>query len=157
MCGRAQPIVGGAIIGMLVLDSIRKQAEQAMWSKPTEAPLYGLCISSCLQFLSWLWCELWCGSVSRVNTFLWLWCFNTAIVNLTKTVPQKEIRYWYKNKTKCTLSGQKASAYCAEQGQMVPGRHHQGNIKRLTDFITKGNGNQRPLWGLKLVWKDTSR
>jgi hypothetical protein len=29
-----QPIMGGAILGLMVLDSIRKQAEQAMMSKP---------------------------------------------------------------------------------------------------------------------------
>ena len=32
--GRAQPTVGGAIPGLVVLGSIRKQAEQARGSKP---------------------------------------------------------------------------------------------------------------------------
>jgi hypothetical protein len=60
--GRVQPIVGGIIPGPLVLlGSIRKQNEKAMGSKPvSDAPLHGLCISSCLQvsalfeFLSWV-------------------------------------------------------------------------------------------------------
>jgi hypothetical protein len=34
--GRAQPIVGGAIPGQVVLGSIRKQAEQARGSKPVK-------------------------------------------------------------------------------------------------------------------------
>jgi hypothetical protein len=41
--------VGGAISGLLVLDSIRKQAEQAMMSKPVSSTPPDLCISSCLQ------------------------------------------------------------------------------------------------------------
>ena len=32
--GGTQSIVGGAIVGLMVLDSIRKQAEQARESKP---------------------------------------------------------------------------------------------------------------------------
>jgi hypothetical protein len=42
-------MVGGAIPGLVVLGSIRKQAEQAMESKPVSSTLHGLCISSCLQ------------------------------------------------------------------------------------------------------------
>jgi hypothetical protein len=41
--------VGGAITGLVVLGSIRKQAEQAVESKPVSSTLHGLCISSCLQ------------------------------------------------------------------------------------------------------------
>jgi len=45
--------VGGAIPGLVVLGSIRKQAEQAMRSKPQRAAtLHGLCISSCLWVLA---------------------------------------------------------------------------------------------------------
>jgi hypothetical protein len=35
--GKAQPIVGGAIPGLVVLGSIRKQAEQASGSKPVSS------------------------------------------------------------------------------------------------------------------------
>jgi hypothetical protein len=41
--------VGGAIPGLVVLDSIRKQAKQARGSEPGSDTLYGLCISSCFQ------------------------------------------------------------------------------------------------------------
>ena len=41
--------MGGAIPGLVVLGPIRKQAEQAMGSKPVSSTLHGLCISSCLQ------------------------------------------------------------------------------------------------------------
>jgi len=41
--------VGGAIPRLMVLGSIRKQAEQAMRSKPVSSILHGLCLSSCLQ------------------------------------------------------------------------------------------------------------
>jgi len=37
--GRAQPIVGGAIPGLVVLGSLRKQAEQARGSKPVNNTL----------------------------------------------------------------------------------------------------------------------
>ena len=40
-------MVGGATSGQMALGSLSK-AEQAMRGKP-EAPLHGLCISSCLQ------------------------------------------------------------------------------------------------------------
>jgi hypothetical protein len=36
-CGRAQPISGGAIPGLAVLGSIRKQVEQAMRSMPVNS------------------------------------------------------------------------------------------------------------------------
>jgi len=41
-CRRCHPWAGGP-------GSIRKQAEQAMGSKPVSSTLHGLCISSCLQ------------------------------------------------------------------------------------------------------------
>ena len=47
--GKAQPMVGGTIPGLVVLGSIRKQAEQAMVSKPVRTLLQGLGISSFLQ------------------------------------------------------------------------------------------------------------
>ena len=40
-------MVGGAIPGLVVLGSIREQAEQARGSKPVRTSLHGLCISSC--------------------------------------------------------------------------------------------------------------
>jgi hypothetical protein len=39
--------VGGVIPGLVVLGSIREQAEQASGSKPVINPLHGLCVSSC--------------------------------------------------------------------------------------------------------------
>ena len=49
-CWRAQPIVGDAIPGQVVLGAIRKQIEQARDGVSQEAtPLLGLCISFCLQ------------------------------------------------------------------------------------------------------------
>ena len=53
-------MVGGAIPGLVVLGSIRMQAERAMGSTKQTVSLHGLCISSSLQipalseFLSWL-------------------------------------------------------------------------------------------------------
>ena len=47
--GRVQPIVDGATPGLVVLGSIRKQAEKAMGNKPVSSTLHGLCIGSCLQ------------------------------------------------------------------------------------------------------------
>jgi hypothetical protein len=41
--------VGGAILGLVVLGSIRKQAEQGRGSKPELSILHGLYTSSCLQ------------------------------------------------------------------------------------------------------------
>jgi hypothetical protein len=53
---RAQPIVGGAIPGLGVLGSIRKQAEQARVSKPVRNippwPLYHLLLPDLLEFQS---------------------------------------------------------------------------------------------------------
>jgi len=39
--------MGGAVPGLVVVGSIRKQAEQARGSKPVSNILHGLCISSC--------------------------------------------------------------------------------------------------------------
>jgi hypothetical protein len=44
-----RPLVGSAIPGLVVLSSIRQQAEQGRGSKPEVTFLHGLCISSCLQ------------------------------------------------------------------------------------------------------------
>jgi hypothetical protein len=57
--GRAQPIVSGAIPGMMVLGSIRKQAEQGRGSKPVSsmasasapASKFLPCVSSYPDFL----------------------------------------------------------------------------------------------------------
>lgn len=54
--GRAQPIVYGAIPGLVVLGSSRKQIEQAMGSKPvSNTPpwhLYQLLLSTLSEFQS---------------------------------------------------------------------------------------------------------
>jgi hypothetical protein len=52
-----EPLVGGAIIGLVVLGSIRKQAEQARGSKPvsnwlTPWPLHQLLLPDLLEFQS---------------------------------------------------------------------------------------------------------
>jgi hypothetical protein len=41
--------MGGAIPGLVVLGSVRKQAERAMGSKPVSILLHGFSISSCRQ------------------------------------------------------------------------------------------------------------
>ena len=50
------PIVGGAISGLVVLDSIREQAEQARGSKPVRNippwPLHQLLLPDLLEFQS---------------------------------------------------------------------------------------------------------
>jgi hypothetical protein len=50
------PIVGGVISGLVVLGSIRKQAEQVMGSKPVSNippwPLHQLLLSALLEFQS---------------------------------------------------------------------------------------------------------
>ena len=52
------PLVGGAISGLVVLGSIRKQAEQAKGSKPARNippwPLHQLLLPDLLEFLSCL-------------------------------------------------------------------------------------------------------
>jgi hypothetical protein len=56
--GRVQPIEGGAIPGLVVLGSIRKQAEQARRIKPVSNippwPLHQLLLPDLLEFQSWL-------------------------------------------------------------------------------------------------------
>ena len=42
-------LVSGTISGLVVLGSIRQQAEQARGSKPVSNTLHGLCINSCIQ------------------------------------------------------------------------------------------------------------
>ena len=53
-----RPLVGGAISGLLVLGSIREQAEQARGSKPVKNippwPLHQLLLPDLLEFQSWL-------------------------------------------------------------------------------------------------------
>ena len=48
-----EPLVGGTISGLVVLDSIREQAEQARGSKPVKNippwPLLSSCFLSCLS------------------------------------------------------------------------------------------------------------
>ena len=68
-CERVQPIVGGAIPGLVALGSIRKQSEQAMRRKSVSstpsmtsasAPVSRFlpCLSSCPDFL-WWWTVMW--------------------------------------------------------------------------------------------------
>jgi hypothetical protein len=47
----AQFIMGGTTPILIGLGTIRKQAEQAMGSKPGSSIFRGLCISYCLRFL----------------------------------------------------------------------------------------------------------
>jgi hypothetical protein len=42
-----RPLVGGTIPGLVVLGSIREQAEQTRGSEPVRISLHVLCISSC--------------------------------------------------------------------------------------------------------------
>ena len=70
-----RPLVGGTISGLVVLGSIRDQAEEARRSKPVRISFHGLCISSCfLTCLSsspdFLGDEQQYGSVSLINPFL---------------------------------------------------------------------------------------
>ena len=46
-CGRAQPILGDAIPGQVILDDIQKQAEQATRGKPVGGVVY-LLLQFCL-------------------------------------------------------------------------------------------------------------
>jgi hypothetical protein len=58
--GRAQPIIGSIIPGLVALGSIRKQARNPWEASQLAALLHGLCISSCLKvsdlfgFLFWI-------------------------------------------------------------------------------------------------------
>ena len=96
--GRVQPFVSGATLGLVVSDSIRKQAEQAMKSKVVSNtrpwPLHQLwplgSYPLCVPVLTSLNNGLLPGSVSQINPFLprllWSWCFITAVlVTLTRT------------------------------------------------------------------------
>jgi hypothetical protein len=53
---RGGPIVGGAVPGLVVLDSLREQTEQARGSKPVRNippwPLHQLLLSDLLEFQS---------------------------------------------------------------------------------------------------------
>ena len=95
--GSDQPIVGGTISGLVVLGSIRKQAEQVRGSKPVSNippwPLHQLLPpGSCpvwVPVLTSFSDELWYGSVNQINPFfsksLWSWYFIIATEILTKT------------------------------------------------------------------------
>jgi hypothetical protein len=99
---------GWYLPGLMVLGSIREQAEQAMRSKPVSSILHGLFISSCLlsgSFPAWVLVlisfddGLWCGSINWIILFffglLWSGCLITAIVTLTVTnVTIKAIWYY---------------------------------------------------------------
>jgi hypothetical protein len=70
-----RPLVGGTISGLVVLGSIREQAEQARGSKPVKniSPwsLHQPLLPDLLEFQSWLpWYEQQYGRVSRINSFL---------------------------------------------------------------------------------------
>jgi hypothetical protein len=68
-----RPLVGGTISGLVVLGSIREQAEQAKGGKPVKNippwPLHQLLLSDLREFQSF-GDEQQCGSVSRINPFL---------------------------------------------------------------------------------------
>ena len=68
------PLVGGTISGLVVLDSIREQAEQARGSKPVRNippwPLHQLLLPACVPVLTSFGDEQQHGSVSRINPFL---------------------------------------------------------------------------------------
>ena len=74
--GEAPPTVGGAIPGLVALGSLRKQAEEAVRSKPVSSsspqPHQLLPLGSCSEFL---YCPFFSdglqyGSVSQMNPFL---------------------------------------------------------------------------------------
>ena len=68
-----RPLVGGTTSGLVVLDSIREQAEQGRGSKPVKNippwPLHQLLLSD-LSVLTSFGDEQQHGSVSRINPFL---------------------------------------------------------------------------------------
>jgi hypothetical protein len=76
-------IVGGAIPGLVVLGSIKRQTEQVSGSKPVTS-LHGLCISSCfLTCLSfspdflWWWTAMWKCKLNKPfppQLASWSWC-----------------------------------------------------------------------------------
>jgi hypothetical protein len=75
--------IPGAIPGLVVLGSIRKQAEQARGSKPVTF-LHDLCISSCFQIclssspnLLWWWTAVWKCKPDKpfpLQLAFWSWC-----------------------------------------------------------------------------------
>jgi hypothetical protein len=70
-----RPLVGGTISGLVVLGSIRDQAEQARGSKPVKNippwPLHQLLLSDLLEFSpNFLGDEQQCGTVSQINPVL---------------------------------------------------------------------------------------
>jgi hypothetical protein len=73
---RERPLVGGTISGLVVLGSIRKQAEQARGSKPVKNippwPLHQLQLFDLLEFQSWLPLVMNSNveNVSWINPFL---------------------------------------------------------------------------------------
>ena len=78
------PLVGGAIPGLIVLGSIREQAEQASGSKPVRNvppwPLHQLLLLDLLEVQSWLpwwWIAVWkCKQNKPLSSQLasWSWC-----------------------------------------------------------------------------------
>jgi len=79
-----RPLVGGTISGLVVLGSIREQAEQARGGKPVKNippwPLHRLLLSDLLEFQSWLpwwWTAVWkCkpNKPFRPQLASWSWC-----------------------------------------------------------------------------------
>lgn len=117
--GRAQPIVGGAIFGLVILGSLRKQAERAMWSKPVSSALHDFCISSYSQvpalsgFLQG-WTTLWKWKPNRALAFnLLLVMFHCTNGN-PKTVSQ---------------TGLECDSFASpSQGLSLTGLHHHSHF-----------------------------
>lgn len=103
--GKAQPILSGATPGLVVLASLRNQAEQAINSKPkssnaptalASAPASSFlsCLSACPDFLRW-WTMMW-----KCNHFppsgLCSWCFISAVATLTETEmhTRSQVQLW---------------------------------------------------------------
>jgi hypothetical protein len=90
---KALPKVNGDILGLVVLGSIRKQAERNLGSKLVSNTLYDLCISSCLQvpglceLLTWLPSQMdYDGEVLIKTTLSSHTCF-LCMVFLTRPPP----------------------------------------------------------------------
>ena len=71
--------MAGAVPGLVVLGSVRKQAEQPRRSKPVSStqprPMHELILTlgscpACVPVLTSFNDELWCGSLSQINNFL---------------------------------------------------------------------------------------
>ena len=79
-----RPLVGGTISGLVVLGSIREQAEQARGSKPVKNippwPLHQLLLPDLLEFQSWLpwwWTAVWKCKPNKPfppQLASWSWC-----------------------------------------------------------------------------------